>query len=123
MSDTFRDMTSMPVKQIWDSVAARLVRSELITMAFVELEPNSVVPQHHHVNEQLGFVITGSIEFTVDGVTRSCGPGESWRILSNVPHSAVAGPSGAVVAEVYSPVREDWEALPDSPPRAPQWPR
>jgi quercetin dioxygenase-like cupin family protein len=119
---TFNELASMPVKQIWDNVATRLVQSELITMAFVELAPNAAVPQHHHVNEQLGFVITGAIVFTVDGETRTCGPGESWRILSNVPHSAVAGPAGAVVAEVYSPVREDWAALPDSPARAPQWP-
>jgi len=122
MSDTFSELPAMPVKQIWDGVTARLVQSELITMAIVELAPNSAVPEHHHVNEQLGFVITGSLVFTVDGETRERGPGESWRILADVPHSAVAGPAGAVVAEVYSPVRADWAALPDSPARPPVWP-
>jgi quercetin dioxygenase-like cupin family protein len=122
MSDTFHELPTMPVKQIWDDVVARLVQSELITMAIVELAPNSVVPEHHHANEQLGFVITGSLRFTVDGETRERGPGESWRILADVPHDAVAGPAGAVVAEVYSPVRADWAALPDSVPRAPLWP-
>jgi quercetin dioxygenase-like cupin family protein len=121
-SDTFTELASMPVKQIWTDVVARIVRSELITMAIVELAPNSAVPEHHHVNEQLGFVITGSITFTVDGETRERGPGESWRILADVPHDAVAGPAGAVVAEVYSPVRADWAALPDSPARTPSWP-
>jgi quercetin dioxygenase-like cupin family protein len=123
MSDTFAELSSMPVKEIWGSdVIARIVRSELITMAIVELAPDSVVPAHQHVNEQLGFVISGSIRFTVDGETRERGPGETWRILANVPHEAVAGPEGAVVAEVYSPVREDWAALSDSTARPPLWP-
>lgn len=122
MSDTFDELPAMPVKQIWDGVVARVVRSELITMAIVELAPNSVVPAHHHINEQLGFIITGSVRFTVDGETRERGPGDSWRILANVPHEVSVGAEGAVVAEVYSPVREDWAALPDFAPRPPVWP-
>lgn len=122
MSDSFPELDSLPVKQIWDDVTARTVHSELITMAIVELAPNSVVPAHHHVNEQLGFVITGSVRFTVDGETQERGPGQAWRILADVPHEVTVGPKGAVVAEVYSPVREDWAALPDNAARTPVWP-
>ncbi|WP_162830376.1 cupin domain-containing protein [Amycolatopsis palatopharyngis] len=122
MSDTFSELPTMPVKEIWDSVVARVVQSELVTMAIVELAPNSVVPAHHHVNEQLGFVITGSLRFTVDGETRERGPGETWRILADVPHEVEVGSEGAVVAEVYSPVREDWAALADTAARTPVWP-
>lgn len=119
---TFSELTTMPVKQIWRDVTARMVHSELITMAIVELAPNSAVPAHQHPNEQLGFVISGSIQFTVDGVMRQRGPGETWRILANVPHEAIAGPHGAVVAEVYSPIREDWTGFPDHPAQQPVWP-
>jgi quercetin dioxygenase-like cupin family protein len=122
MSDTFSELPTMPVKQIWDDVTARIVQSELITMAIVELAPNSVVPAHHHVNEQLGFVITGTVKFTVDGETRDRGPGQAWRILANVPHQVTVGQEGAVVAEVYSPVRADWAALPDGAATTPAWP-
>ena len=119
---TFSELAAMPVKRIWRDVAARMVHSELVTMAIVELAPNSVVPVHQHANEQLGFVIAGSIQFTVDGVVRQREPGETWRILANVPHEAVAGPHGAVVAEVYSPVRQDWMELPSHPAQQPLWP-
>lgn len=122
MSDIFGELATMPVKQIWDDVRARIVQSELITMAIVELDPGAAVLGHRHVNEQLGFVISGSLTFTVDGERRERGPGETWCIRSDVPHEAVAGPQGAVVAEVYSPVRDDWAALPDSPARRPAWP-
>jgi quercetin dioxygenase-like cupin family protein len=119
---TFSSLNTSPVTRIWAGVTARIVRSELVTMAIVELAPGGVVPEHQHVNEQLGFVITGSLRFTVDGSTRDRGPGDTWRILADVPHSAMAGPAGAVVAEVYSPVRSDWAELPDLPARTPLWP-
>lgn len=122
MSDTFSELATLPVKQIWTDVTARIVQSELITMAIVELPPNSAVPAHQHVNEQLGFVISGSLRFTVDGETRERGPGDTWRILADVPHEVTVGPEGAVVAEVYSPVRADWAALPDQPARPSAWP-
>jgi len=122
VSDTYQELPTMPVTRIWDGVTARVVRSELVTMAIVELAPNAVVPEHRHVNEQLGFVITGAIRFTVDGEVAERGPGDSWRIYADVPHEAVAGPDGAVVAEVYSPVRQDWAALPELPPAPPAWP-
>ena len=122
MSDTFNELSSMPVKQIWDGVVARVVQSELLTVAIVELAPDSVVPAHQHVNEQLGFVISGSLRFTVDGETRERGPGDTWRILADVPHEVTVGPDGAVVAECYSPVRQDWAALPDAAARTPVWP-
>nr|WP_052478509.1 cupin domain-containing protein [Kibdelosporangium sp. MJ126-NF4]CEL18683.1 Pectin degradation protein KdgF [Kibdelosporangium sp. MJ126-NF4]CTQ98167.1 Pectin degradation protein KdgF [Kibdelosporangium sp. MJ126-NF4] len=122
MSDTFGSLSAMPVKAIWDNVTARVVQSELITMAVVELAPDSVVPVHRHGNEQLGFVVTGHVRFTVDGETRDRGPGDTWRILADVPHHVTVGPEGAVVVEVYSPVRHDWAALPDSAPAVPVWP-
>jgi quercetin dioxygenase-like cupin family protein len=119
---TFQELTDVPRTQIWDGVTARIVQSQLVTMAIVELEPNSVVPAHRHHNEQLGFVLRGSIQFTVDGETRDFGPGGTWCILSDVPHQAQAGPEGAVVAEVYSPVRADWAAMERLAASEPGWP-
>lgn len=122
MNDAFANLAGLPVKRIWDDVTARIIQSELITMAIVELAPNATVPGHHHPNEQLGFVIRGGVRFTVGGLTRECGPGDTWRILADVPHHVQAGPEGAVVAEVYSPVRQDWAALPDHEPGVAAWP-
>ena len=119
---TFSSLNTLPVTEIWTRITARIVHSDLITMAIVELTPDGLVPEHRHINEQLGFVITGSLKFTVDGLTEERGPGDTWRILTDVPHSAVAGPTGAVVAEVYSPVRTDWANLPTLPARPPLWP-
>lgn len=117
------DLDTFPLLEIWgDAVRARRVQGEQITFAVVELAPDAVVPEHRHVNEQLGMVIQGEMTFTVDGETRTLGPGGTWRILSNRPHNTQAGPDGAIVIDVFTPVRSDWDALKVAPETAPRWP-
>ena len=41
---------------IWPGVVAHAVQGEEITLALVELEPDSVVAEHSHPNEQAGFI-------------------------------------------------------------------
>jgi quercetin dioxygenase-like cupin family protein len=117
------DLETFPLLEVWgDVVRARRVQGESITLAVVELGPNAVVPEHRHVAEQLGMVIKGEMHFTLDGETRTLGPGGTWRILSNLPHTVQAGADGAIVIDVFSPVRSDWDALPIAPKTAPRWP-
>jgi len=119
----FADLDALPLLQIWgDTVRARRVQGERITLGIVELAPNAIVPEHRHEAEQLGMVIRGAMHFTVAGETRDLGPGGTWRILSNQPHDVQAGPQGAIVIDVFSPPRADWDALPIAPTTPPRWP-
>lgn len=122
MSGALVDLDQLPVLQIWSTVVARPIEGERVTVAVVELDPNGVVPEHSHENEQLGLVITGSVTFRVGEETRRLGPGGTWRIPSQVPHEVHAGPEGAVVVDVFSPVREDWAGVERTPDRVPRWP-
>jgi quercetin dioxygenase-like cupin family protein len=120
----FADLAELPLIQVWgDEVRARRVQGDRITLAIVELAPNAPVPEHRHAAEQLGMVITGAMRFTVDGETRDLGPGGTWRILSDRPHNVTAGPEGAVVIDVFTPVRADWDAIPIAPTSTPRWPK
>jgi quercetin dioxygenase-like cupin family protein len=116
------ELKEIAPKPIWDGIAARIVQGERITLAVVELEPNGLVPEHQHLNEQLGVVVQGSVTFRVDQETKRLGPGGTWRILGDVPHEVRAGARGAVVVEVFSPPRDDWGAVEDDPARSPRWP-
>ena len=117
------DMMDSPLLQVWgETVRARRVQGEHITLAVVELDPNAVVPEHHHVAEQMGIVLAGEMIFTIDGETRTLGPGGTWRILSDIPHGVTAGPNGAVVIDVFTPVRADWDTLPAIEDASPRWP-
>jgi quercetin dioxygenase-like cupin family protein len=117
----FGELGAMPAQQIWDRIAARPVNGERITLAVVELDPGAVVAEHSHEHEQLGIVLRGAMDFRVGDERRQLGPGGTWRIPSNTPHEATAGPDGAVVIDVFAPVREDWREL-ESLEREPRWP-
>jgi quercetin dioxygenase-like cupin family protein len=120
--DSFGDLASITPQQIWEGVVARTVHGERVTMALIELAPNSHVPDHHHANEQMGVLIRGSMRMRVGDETRELGPGDTWRVLGNVPHEVDTGPDGALALEVWSPPREDWKELERDEPRAPGWP-
>ena len=99
-----------PIK-IWDGVVARAVAGAEATFALIDLEPDTHVPEHHHVNEQTGILIGGSMSFTIGEETKEIEPGEMWVIPADVPHSVVAGPDGARLAELFAPPRADWAGL------------
>ena len=121
---TLVDIAELESLDVWGAdVQARVLRGDNASLAVVELAPDAVVPGHHHVHEQLGICLEGTITFTIGDETRELGPGGTWRIPSDRPHHAVAGPAGAVVIDIFSPVRADWSALPRSAPRVPRWPR
>ncbi|MEV4165840.1 cupin domain-containing protein [Nonomuraea dietziae] len=115
-------LNAIPPTRIWKDVLARVVQGEQLTLAVVELPPNGLVPEHRHVNEQIGLCLQGTLTFRVGQETRGLGPGGTWRILAHVPHEAQAGPEGAVVVEVFAPVRDDWAELEQATPATPRWP-
>jgi quercetin dioxygenase-like cupin family protein len=118
----FAKLSELGPLGIWTGVRARAVQGAEITMAVVELSPNSVVPEHHHANEQLGMVIKGSMSFRIGGERRELVAGDTYNIPSNVPHDVVAGADGAVAIDVFSPVRTDWGRFKPEPPLPPLWP-
>jgi quercetin dioxygenase-like cupin family protein len=97
--------------RIWDGVTVQAVEGDRTTLALVDLEPNSTVPEHRHDNEQLGILVRGTMRFRVADETRDLVPGDTWRILSETPHEVTAGPEGALAVECFTPRRADWAGL------------
>ena len=118
----FADLDAMGLIDIWDGVIARTIDGDNCSFGVVELDPDSVVPEHRHPNEQLGIVVSGSVRFRVGDEERELGPGGTWRIPPDVPHEVTTGPDGAVVVDVFAPPRADWAALERVQPRSARWP-
>lgn len=80
----------------------------------IRFEPGATVPLHSHPHEQLGIVLEGMQALVVEGVAHELGPLEAYALPGGVEHSAYCGPDGALVLDVFAPVREDyrerWEA-------------
>jgi quercetin dioxygenase-like cupin family protein len=119
---TFDEIASIAPQEIWEGVLARPVHGDNVTLALIELAPNSHVPDHRHVNEQVGVLVRGSFRLRIGEETREIEPGGAWRIPAGAPHEAHVGPDGALAVEVWSPPREDWEQVERQEPRSPGWP-
>jgi len=118
----FADIGDLSPQQIWEGVVGRAVHTERMTFGLIELDPGAVVPEHAHEPEQVGILLAGSMTFTIGGETKTVGPGGTWAILANVPHSVEAGAEGAVAFEIFSPIRGDWHHIESGEPRTPRWP-
>jgi quercetin dioxygenase-like cupin family protein len=118
----FESLSSLDLQRIWETVHVRAIHGERITLGVVELDANSVVPEHSHEPEQLGICLAGSLLFRVGDESRELGAGDTWSIPSNVPHDVTVGPEGAVVLDVFAPTRDDWRDAPRVDAREPRWP-
>jgi quercetin dioxygenase-like cupin family protein len=94
--------------EIFPGVAIHTVAGQAMMLSMVTFEPGAVVPDHAHPHEQMGVMVSGRLEFTVGGVTRVLGPGDSWRIPGGVPHRVRALDGPAVALDVFHPIREDY---------------
>lgn len=84
-----------------------LVYGKQTLLTEVRMEQGAVIPPHKHTHEQTGYLVSGQLEFLVDGESITANPGDSWNIAGDVEHSATAVVA-SVVVEVFSPVREDY---------------
>ena len=95
-------------KTLAPGVTARIVSGEKLMFSLVALEPGAVVPTHTHPHEQMGMMVSGTMEFTIAGETRLLTGNEMYLVPGGVPHAAKAGPGGAVALDAFSPPREEY---------------
>ena len=119
---TFESLRNISPHVLTDGVMARAVEGERMTMAVVELDPNAISPSHHHENEQLGFIIAGTMTMRVGSEKRELGPGDTYAIPPNIPHEAIAGADGCTATDIFAPVRADWADLKRGEPAPGNWP-
>jgi len=118
----YRSLADLGPLPIWPGILARVVEGRDITFAVVELEPGAVAARHQHPQEQVGLVLKGTMHFVIGDEKRTLVPGDTYLMPSNVPHEATAGPEGAVVIDVFAPVRADWHKFTAAPAQPPRWP-
>ena len=90
-----------------DKLARKVISGERITMAQIFLAKNAVVPLHHHEHEQISSVLSGALQFEMEGKETVLRPGEVLLIPSDVPHRVVAL-EDSLALDVFSPIRTDW---------------
>ncbi len=99
--------SEVPVEAVNPSFERQLVIGDKVMIARITLKKDCVVPLHHHHNEQISFLQSGSMRFTIEGNETVVRAGEFLCIPPNVPHSAVAL-EDMVGVDFFTPPREDW---------------
>ena len=103
----------MPREVVRDGLSRVAVRSDgaIVTLNWFEPEYRSV-GQHSHPFDQLSFVFSGTLEFTVDDQRLLVPTGSVLRIPAGVAHgSEPVGDERVLNADVFAPLREDFRYL------------
>ena len=100
----------IPEERVTDVISRKLITGDAMMIAQVFLKKDALVPQHSHHNEQITFIVSGALHFSI-GADRArevvVRAGEVLHIPSNVPHEARAL-EDTLDVDVFSPPRQDW---------------
>jgi len=108
MSMYFPEPAEHAQHTIFPGVTIRTCAAEKMMLSLATLQPNSVVPDHSHPHEQVGYVIEGHVVFHIGGEAKKLGPGDMFRIPGNVKHRVVALDETAKVLDIFHPIRDDY---------------
>ena len=105
----------VPVEQIPGGFRRVLADGDEMMVIEWRMKAGVIVPLHAHPHEQSGYVLSGEMLFTVDGVEHAVTPGTGYSIPGNLPHSA-RFEQASVLIDIFSPPREDYRAMSASAP-------
>ena len=108
MEPQFTSLTELHRFKLADGVSAQALFGEGAMLNLVELLPNATVPAHSHPHEQLGVVLRGELNLVAAGGAHLLAEMDAYALPGGLEHEAQAGPQGALVLDVFQPVREDY---------------
>ncbi len=92
-----------------DSKAVRTIKARggALMASEMRFDAGAVGAEHDHPHEQIVYVVSGELDFTVEGETRRIGPGDSIYVPSGVRHGVVSI-TDSVLLDVFTPQRDDF---------------
>ena len=108
MEPQFVSFSDLGAFRMAAGVTGQALFGEGAMLNLVSLEPGAAVPRHSHPHEQLGLVLRGSMTLMVAGEDHLLREMDGYTLPGGVEHQGTAGPEGALVLDVFRPVREDY---------------
>jgi quercetin dioxygenase-like cupin family protein len=99
---------NIPPKELVPGITGHYVHGSSMSFGYVEIKAGSDLPEHHHVHEQITYIIEGQLDMMIGGKACPLTAGMYYVIPSHTPHSAIARTDCRVI-DVFSPVREDYQ--------------
>jgi quercetin dioxygenase-like cupin family protein len=104
---------ALPVERVADGIERQILWGGRLMVCRLTLQPHVVTALHAHPHEQITLVERGRVHFTVDGQSRTAGPGDVLQFPSGCRHGATMLDDTVVLIDIFTPVREDF--LPSGP--------
>lgn len=99
----------LKVKQVLKSSQLRAIPNENVMITLFDFGPDDeVMPKHHHLHEQITYVLKGSIRMISGGKSQVLNEGQGAVIPPDVDHEVIALEKGSQVLDVFYPLREDY---------------
>ena len=106
---TLHRWEDLPREELKEGIGRRLVSTERMMIAHVYLDEGAVVPRHEHENEQLTYILEGTLRFWLgddEAEMVDVHAGEVLHIPARIPHRAEAL-EDTLDLDVFSPPRAD----------------
>jgi quercetin dioxygenase-like cupin family protein len=100
----------MPKEELKPDLHRRLVSTDRMMLAHVYLDKGCIVPQHSHENEQLTYILEGTLRFFLgedESEVVDVAAGEVLHLPSWLPHKAEAL-DDVLDVDIFCPPRQDW---------------
>ena len=96
-------------ERIGSNVTRKMLWGENIMAVRWELAPDTVLPLHDHVSEQMTIVERGAVTLSFPGVKDvTLLEGQMLVIPPSVLHAVMVGPEGCRALDLFSPIRQDF---------------
>ncbi|HEY1948764.1 MAG TPA: cupin domain-containing protein [Bryobacteraceae bacterium] len=99
--------SDVPTEAMNPLLDRQFVVGNQIMISRLTLKKGSIVPEHSHYHEQVSQVLSGSLQFHIDGKEVVVRAGELLFIPPHVPHSVLTL-EDSVAVDTFTPPREDW---------------
>jgi quercetin dioxygenase-like cupin family protein len=104
---TYTKWQDIEVERLSSHIGRQFVVGTDMMLARVLLKKDAHVPLHSHLNEQITYILEGSLKFFIDGKEITVRAGEVLCIPPHMPHEAFAL-EDTVDLDIFNPPRQDW---------------
>ncbi len=98
------------LEELTDGITRQMTNGDKAMVARLTMAEGSVVPKHHHHNEQVTVMISGVLKFKHGDnleAERTAKAGDIIITPENVPHEVTAM-EDSVALDIFAPPRQDW---------------
>ncbi len=104
----FLNKNAIPVQVLPGLTRRTLAQTESLMLCEFTFEAHVEVPIHTHPHQQVGYVVDGRVEMTIDNQKFELKKGDSYSAPASIPHGVhILEPS--IIVDTFFPPREDYK--------------